>query len=92
MEGLYERIRAAELRVALSPDPRLSMITDPEEWGRAAAASPRFSPSPLGQVEALLARQPVRLPPSYIGGRTCPEVRDWPPYEDRRGPVVHLVG
>ena len=60
------------------------MITDPEEWGRAAAASPRFSPTVLSQTEALLAHEPVRLPRWLLGGVTCPEAKGWPAYEDRR--------
>jgi hypothetical protein len=83
VDGLYERVRAAELRTALSPDPRLSTITDPDERERVTASAPKYAPAALGQTEALLARQPVRVPRSYIGGRTCPEVRDWPPYRDR---------
>jgi hypothetical protein len=38
----------------------------------------------LNQVEAFMACQPVRVPRRMRGGRTCPEIRDWQLYADRR--------
>lgn len=88
--GIYERVRERELTAALAPDPRLWSVDDPGERERLAATAPTYSPTPLGQVEALLARQPVRVPRWYLGGRTYPEVRDWPTYADRRHPWFRL--
>lgn len=73
-----------ELTVALSDDPRLVLIDDPDERERVAATAPAVSGTALGQLEALKHRQPVMVPRWLLGGRMCPEVRDWPPYRDRR--------
>ncbi len=51
---------------------------------RKRATAPKFSPTVLNQTDALLARQPVRVPRWLLGDRTCPEMRDWPRYADRR--------
>jgi hypothetical protein len=58
VEGLYERIRSNELRTALSPDPRLTMmITDlVPRCGKPHPAGD--SPCTLNQTEALLAKEP----------------------------------
>ncbi|MGE2723556.1 hypothetical protein [Mycolicibacterium pulveris] len=82
--GIYERVRQRELSVARAPDPRLSAFTDSAERKHQAVTAPPYSPTPLGQIEALIARQPVRIPRWYLGGHTFPEVRDWAPYADRR--------
>lgn len=86
VEGLYERVRARELKLALEPDPRLHLVEDdPVAYEAALATAPKYSPTVLYQVEALLAREPVRVPRWLLGGRvTCPEARGWAPYEDRR--------
>jgi hypothetical protein len=91
--GLYERIGARELKLALSPDPLLIFVEDdPMAYRAALATAPTCSPTVLYQVEALLAREPVRLPRWLLGGRvTCPEARGWAPYEDRRHDWFHLV-
>ena len=81
--GLYDRVRERELTAALSPDPRLYGL-DPDERERVAATAPKYSPTALNRTEALLVRQPVRVPRRMLGGRTCPEVRGWPLYTDRR--------
>jgi hypothetical protein len=81
--GLYETIRDRELTLALSPDPRL-LLGDLTPHERAVLESQRFAMTVLGQTEALLARQSVRLPRWWLGGRTVPEARGWAPYEDRR--------
>ena len=57
---------------------------DPDDRERVAITAPTYSPTALGQTEALLARQPVRVPRWMLGGRTCPEVRGWSLYNDRR--------
>jgi hypothetical protein len=82
--GLYEKIRTRELKLAFSPDPRLTLgdLSPPE---RAALESQKYAPTVLYQVSELLAYQPVRLPRWLLGGNvTCPEARGWAPYEDRR--------
>jgi hypothetical protein len=83
---LYERIRERELKLALSPDPRLHFLKDdPVAYEAAVATAPKYSPTVLYQVEELLDRKPVRLPRWLLGGRvTCPEARGWAPYEDQR--------
>jgi hypothetical protein len=83
--GLYERVRSRELKLALSPDPRLHFVKDDAVAYRAAlATASKYSPTVLYQVE-FLARKPVRLPRWLLGGRvTCPEARGWAPYESRR--------
>jgi hypothetical protein len=82
--GLYERVRSAELRLALSPDPRL-LLGDLPPHERATLESQKYSPTVLYQVEELLDHQPVRLPRWLLGGRvTCPEAKDWPAYQDQR--------
>jgi hypothetical protein len=58
--GLYERIRSRELKLALSPDPRL--LGDLTSHERATLESQNFSPTVRYQVEELLHHQPVRLP------------------------------
>ena len=75
--GLYERIRTRELRLAMSPDPRLYLVRDdPVAYRAALATAPEYSPTVLYQTEALLAREPVRVPRWLLGGRvTCPEAR-----------------
>jgi hypothetical protein len=85
VEGLYQKIREKELRLALAPDPRLSLIRDSVERERVAASAPRFWPTVLYQTEELLAGKPVRLPRWLLGGRvTCPQARGWPPFESQR--------
>ena len=78
--GLYEKVRAKELLVALSPDPRLKLegLTEGE---RAALESQKYAPTALGQVRELLEHRPVRVPRWYFGGRSSPEVRDWTQYD-----------
>lgn len=84
--GLYERIRTRELKLAMSPDPRLYLVKDdPVAYEAAVATAPKYSPTVLYQTEELLDRKPVRLPRWLLGGRvTCPEARGWAPYENRR--------
>jgi hypothetical protein len=82
--GLYERIRSRELKLAMSPDPRL-LLGDLPPHERAVLETQTYSPTVLYQVEELLERKPVRLPRWLLGGRiTCPEARGWAPYEDHR--------
>jgi hypothetical protein len=83
--GLYEKIRAKELKLALAPDPRLYGLTGLERVA-AALNAPKYSPTVLYQVEALLAYEPVRVPRWMLGGRPCPQARGWAAYEDRRHP------
>jgi hypothetical protein len=84
VEGLYEKIRAKELTLAMSRDPRL-LLGDLPPHERATLESQKYSPTVLYQVEELLARKPIRLPRWLLGGRVaCPEARGWAPYEDRR--------
>jgi hypothetical protein len=84
VEGLYDKIRNRELKLALSPDPRLSLGDLPPDE-RAALERQTFSPTVLYQVEELLNYAPVRLPRWLLGGNvTCPQARGWRPYEDRR--------
>jgi hypothetical protein len=78
--GLYEHIRTRELTVALSDDPRLALIDDPDERERIAATAPAISGTALGQLDAVQHRQPVRVPRWMLGA----EARGWAPYEDRR--------
>lgn len=80
VDGLYERIRARELTVALSDDPRLALIDDPDERQRIAATAGALSPIVLGQLDALKNRQPVRVPRWMLGA----EARGRAPHEDRR--------
>ena len=80
--GLYAKVRAKELKLALSPDPRLSLGDLPPDE-RAALESQKYSPTVLYQVEELLHHRPVRMPRWMLGGRTCPEARGWAPYESR---------
>ncbi len=84
--GLYAKVRARELKLALSPDPRLHFVEDdPVAYRAALATAPKYSPTVLYQVEELLAWEPVRLPRWLLGGRvTCPEAKGWAPYESRR--------
>src|ERR1700752_1351210 len=82
--GLYERVRERELKLALSPDPRLYGMTGVERFA-AALNAPKYSPTVLYQVDELLEHRPVRVPRWLLGGRvTCPEARGWAPYENRR--------
>ena len=81
--GLYEKIRAKELKLALSPDPRL-LLGDVPPHERAALETQKYSPTVLYQVEALLAHRPVRVPRWWLGGRMVPEAKGWAPYQDRR--------
>ena len=82
--GLYERVRTRELKLAFSSDPRL-LLGDLPPRERAVLESQEYAPTVLGQVEALLAREPVTVPHWLLGGRfTCPEARNWEPYESRR--------
>lgn len=84
VEGLYERIRAKELTLAMSPDPRL-LLGDLPPHERHVLETQTYAPTVLYQVEELLERKPVRLPRWLLGGRvTCPEARGWAPYEDRQ--------
>jgi hypothetical protein len=81
MPGLYETLREKELKTALTPDPRLSMI-DPDERERVAAnCYNRYSPTALGQVDELLAKEPVTIPRYML---TRSDLADWPPFRDRR--------
>jgi hypothetical protein len=82
---LYSRVRARELKLALSPDPRLHLVKDdPVAYEAALATAPKYSPTVLYQVEELLEWKPVRLPRWLLGGRvTCPEARGWAPYDSR---------
>ena len=82
--GLYERIKNYELQVALRPDPRVSTISDPDERERVAATAPRYSPTALNQVDALMSGLPIVVPRSYVGGRSYREFHGWPPYDGRR--------
>jgi hypothetical protein len=82
--GIYKKIRDRELKLAFSPDPRLSLGDLPPDE-RAALESQKFSPTVLYQVDELLAYRPVRLPRRLLGGNvTCPEARGWAPYDNRR--------
>jgi hypothetical protein len=91
--GLYERIRTRELKLAFASDPRLHFVKDdPVAYAAALATAPEYSPTVRYQVEELLERKPVRLPRWLLGGRvTCPEARDWPPYEDQRQPRTNTL-
>jgi hypothetical protein len=83
--GLYAKVREKELRLALSPDPRLYLVEDdPVAYGAALATAPKFSPTVLYQTEQLVARQPVRFPRWWLGGRMVPKARGWEPYDSRR--------
>jgi hypothetical protein len=83
VDGLYEQVRSRELKGAFAPDPRL-LLGDLSPGERAALESQRYAPTALGQVNELLARQPVKLPRWLLGGRiTCPEARGWAAYESR---------
>ena len=82
--GLYEQIRSKQLATALAPDPRLYMIADPDERERVVAAAPTYAPTALGQTEALLARESVRVPRWMLAGWARSAVRDWPVFADRR--------
>jgi hypothetical protein len=84
--GLYERIRTRELKLALSPDPRLHFVKDdPVAYEAALATAPTSSPTVLYQTDELLAYKPVRVPRWLLGGRvTCPEAKGWAPYENRQ--------
>jgi hypothetical protein len=84
--GLYSRIRQRELKLAMSPDPRLHFVKDdPVAYAAALATAPKYSLTILYQVERLLAWEPVTLPRWLLGGRvTCPEARGLPPYEEGR--------
>lgn len=63
VEGLYAKVRAKELKLAFSPDPRLYFLRDdPVEYERVAASAPKYSPTVLYQVDELLAYKPVRFP------------------------------
>jgi hypothetical protein len=82
--GLYEKIRTRELKLALSPDPRL-LLGDLPPHERAVLEAQTYAPTVLGQTDELLARKPVRLPRWLLGGRvTCPQAKGWPPFEDRQ--------
>jgi hypothetical protein len=84
VEGLYEKIRTRELKLALSSDPRLSLGDLPPDE-RAALERQTYSPTVLYQVPELLAYKPVRLPRWLLGGNvTCPEARGWAPYDNRQ--------
>ncbi|WP_163775115.1 hypothetical protein [Mycobacterium cookii] len=78
--GLYEKIRAKELKLAFSPDPRLWLVKDdPVEYERVAATAPKYSPTVLYQVDELLAFQPVRFPRWWLPA----EAHGWAPYDSR---------
>jgi hypothetical protein len=80
---LYEKVRAKELKLSLSPDPRL-LLGDLPPHERAGLEAQTYAPTVLGQVEALMHRQPVRFPRWWLGGRMWPKARGWAPYENRR--------
>lgn len=82
--GLYAKVRTKELKLALSPDPRLYLVEDdPLAYEAALATAPKYSPTVLSQVDELLAWKPVRVPRWSLGGRMVPSARGWPPFEDR---------
>jgi hypothetical protein len=84
VDGLYERIRSRELKLALSPDPRL-LLGDLPAHERAVLETQKFSPTVLRQVQALMDRQPIRVPRWMLGGRTtCPQARGWAAYASGR--------
>jgi hypothetical protein len=56
------------------------------ERERTALETQKLAPTALGQTEALLERNPVRVPRWYLGGRTSPEAKDWPIHTDVHHP------
>jgi hypothetical protein len=83
--GLYAKIRAKELKLALAPDPRLYFVkVDPVLYRAALATAPKYIPTVLYQVDELIAWKPVTFPRWWLGGRMVPGARGWEPYDSRR--------
>lgn len=76
--GVYRRLGDRELDRISRPDPRLFL-----EGAGAGELLRASRDKPILNIAPLTASEPIVVPRWMLGGRTFPEVRDWPVYVDR---------